>query len=94
MPGDAYAAPALPGPLAAEVGRESGSLKIGVLDHPLLPGVEASGEMTNAIRFVVSLLEQLGHKIEDSHPDAMGDARFTDPTFSRSGKLLIHPYSA
>ena len=78
MPGDAYAAPALPGPLAAEVGREPGSLKIGVLDHPLLPGVETSGEMTNAIRFAVSLLEQLGHKIEDSHPEAMGDARFTD----------------
>ena len=78
MPGDAYAAPALPGPLTAEVGREPGSLKIGVLDHPLLPGVETSGEMTNAIRFAVSLLEQLGHKIEDSHPEAMGDARFTD----------------
>jgi amidase len=78
MPGDAYAAPVLPGPLAAEVGREPGSLKIGVLDHPLLPGVEASGEMRDAIRFAASLLEQLGHKIEDSHPDAMGDARFTD----------------
>ncbi len=78
MPGDSYAAPALPGPLTAELGRASGALKIGILDHPLLPGVESSTEMTAAIGFVASLLEQMGHKIDDSHPQAMGDAQFTD----------------
>ena len=78
MPGDFYAAPALPGPLSAEVGRDPGSLRIGLLDHPLLPGTEPSPEMTKAISFAASLLEQLGHNIEDSHPEAMGDAQFTD----------------
>ena len=78
MPGDSYAAPELPGPLGAEVGRDPGSLKIGILDHPLLPGVDASTEMTAAVAFAASLLEQLGHKIENSHPEAMSDAEFTN----------------
>lgn len=78
MPGDFYAAPSLPRPLAAEVGRDPGSLRIGVLDHPLLPGTDASPEMRNAISFAVSLLEQLGHKTEDSCPSAMSDPQFTD----------------
>ena len=78
MPGDSYAAPELPGPLSAEVGRDPGSLKIGILDHPLLPGVDASTEMTAAVAFAASLLEQLGHKIENSHPEAMSDAEFTN----------------
>ena len=78
MPGDFYAAPELPGPLTSELGRSPGALKIGILDHPLLPGVESSTDMTAAIGFVASLLEQMGHKIDDSHPQAMGDAQFTD----------------
>jgi amidase len=78
MPGDFYSAPALPGPLTAELGRSPGALKVGILDHPLLPGVEASTDMTAAVGFVASLLEQLGHKIDDSYPQAMGDAQFTD----------------
>ncbi len=78
MPGDAYATPPLIRPLAEEVGRDPGSLRIGILDHPLLPGVETSSEITSAVRFAASLLEQLGHKIEDSHPEAMGDPEFTN----------------
>jgi amidase len=78
MPGDSYATPPLLRPLAEEVGRDPGSLRIGILDHPLLPYVETSAEMTSAIHFAVSLLEQLGHKIEDSHPEAMGDPEFTN----------------
>jgi len=78
MPGDSYATPPLPRPLAEEVGRVPGSLRIGILDHPLLPYVETSSEMASAVHFAVSLLEQLGHKIEDSHPEAMGDPEFTN----------------
>ena len=78
MPGDHYAAPELPGPLLAEIGRDPGTLRIGVLDRPLLPGVDASTEMIAGVKFAASLLEQLGHNIEDSHPEAMEDSRFTD----------------
>jgi len=77
-PGDAYVAPTLPGPLTEEVGRDPGRLRIGVLDHPLLPGVEGSTAMTDAVRFAVSALEALGHDIDESHPDAMEDADFTN----------------
>lgn len=78
MPGDSYAAPALARPLIEEVGRDPGTLKVGVLDHPLLPGVDASEEMRAAVSFAATLLEQLGHAIEDSHPSPMGEERFTD----------------
>ena len=78
MPGDPYAAPPLPGPLSAEVGRDPGKLRIGVLDHPLLPGVEGSVELRDAVRETATLLEQLGHRVEESHPTAMEDERFTD----------------
>lgn len=78
MPGDAYAAPELPRPLLHEVGSDPGQLRIGVLDHPLLPGVDASTEMQDAMKFAGSLLERLGHVIEDSHPEAMEDPKFTD----------------
>ena len=78
MPGDPYHAPALPGPLVGEIGRDPGTLRIGILDHPLLPGVAASPEVGDAVRTIATLLEQLGHHISDSHPDAMADERFTD----------------
>ena len=78
MPGDPYAAPALPGPLRDEVGRDPGSLRIGILDHPLLPGVEASAPLRDAVRSTAALLAELGHRVEESHPAAMTDERFTD----------------
>lgn len=78
MPGDPYVAPELPGPLAAEVGRDPGSLRIGVLDRPLLPGVETSADSADAVRSVASLLEQLGHRVSEDHPAAMSEERFTD----------------
>ena len=78
MPGDAYVAPPLAGPLVAEVGRDPGRLHIGILDHPLLPGVEASPEMVAAVRFAASVLEGLGHVVDDSHPAAMEDEEFTN----------------
>lgn len=78
MPGDAYVAPELPNPLSLEVGRAPGRLRVGILDHPLLPGVTASSEMVEAVQFAAALLERLGHSIEDSHPQAMEEAQFTD----------------
>jgi len=78
MPGDPYAAPSLPGPLADEVGRDPGSLRIGILDQPLLSRVSPSADSRDAVRAAAALLEQLGHKLEDSYPAAMGDEKFTD----------------
>ena len=77
MPGDPYRAPILRGPLADEVGRDPGGLRIGFLDHPLLPGVDADPQGAVSIIAVAKLLESLGHDVSDSHPAAMEDEHFT-----------------
>ena len=77
-PGDPYPAPPLPGPLADEVGRDPGTLRVGVLDRPLLPGVEAGPDVAEAVASAAALLEQLGHGVELGHPAAMEEERFVD----------------
>ena len=79
--GDPYPAPPLAGPLLVEVGRDPGRLRIGVLDHPLLPGVIADPDTAAAARHAADLLSQLGHMVSDDHPAAMTENAFS-ATFS------------
>jgi amidase len=74
--GDPYSAPSFVRPLAHEIGADPGSLRIGVLDHPLLPGAEAHPECTEAVARTAALLESLGHRVEVGYPAAMGEADF------------------
>ena len=74
--GDPYPAPPLPGPLADEVGRDPGRLRVGVLDHPLLPGSVADPDNRAAVDHAADLLESLGHLVEPGHPAAMEEERF------------------
>ena len=74
--GDFYRTAPLAGPLVDEIGRDPGRLRIGVLDHPLLPGVEAAAECTAAVRATATLLEELGHHLEESWPRAMVEEEF------------------
>ena len=76
-PGDPYAAPALARPLAEEVGADPGVLRIGLLDHPLLPGVGADPDTAAAVHAAGALLEHMGHHVDTSHPEAMGDPAFS-----------------
>ena len=48
-----------------------------MLDHPLLPGVAANPDTAAAVSAAGALLEQMGHQVERSHPEAMGDPAFT-----------------
>jgi amidase len=75
-PGDPYPAPPLARPLAQEVGANPGSLRIGILDHPLADGIPANAEVAGAVNATANLLESLGHKVESSYPAAMGDPEF------------------
>jgi amidase len=75
--GDPYVAPPLPRPLADEVGADPGVLRIGVLDHPLMPGIDADPDAATAVTTTATLLERMGHRIEVAHPEAMGDPDFT-----------------
>ncbi len=76
--GDPYVAPPLPGPLAEEVGRDPGRLRVGLLPGPALPGVDAHPDAAAAVDAAGRLLEQLGHHVSHDHPAAMEEERFTD----------------
>jgi amidase len=65
--GDAYAAPPLPGPLAAEVGRPPGALRIAVFPGTLFGRVVHDDNAT-AVRRVAAQLEALGHHVEEAKP--------------------------
>ena len=71
MPGDPYYAPALPRPLAQEVGADPGRLRIGVLDRPGAEGYLDDPQCRAAVARAATLLESLGHHIDQSAPAAM-----------------------
>jgi len=74
MPGELYYAPALPGPLPAEVGADPGRLRIGVMDHPDVDeAFHDDPECRAAAVAAGRLLERLGHHVDDSHPDRLFD---------------------
>jgi amidase len=75
-PGDPYTAPPFVRPLIEEVGADVGTLRIGVLDHPLLPGSEGHPECAAAVALAARLLEGLGHHVEESWPEAMEEQDF------------------
>ena len=76
MPGEPYYAPALPGPLSAEVGKEPGALRIGFLDRAPNDQVLNDPECTAAVAGAAQLLESLGHRVDAAGPDAMFDPEF------------------
>jgi amidase len=71
MPGDPYWAPALPRPLVQEVGADPGRLRIGFLDRPGGTEFLDDPECRAAVASAASLLESLGHHVEQSGPAAM-----------------------
>src|SRR5438270_12004214 len=76
IPGEPYYAPALPGPLSGEVGRDSGRLRIGFVDRPGVDGYLDDPECRAAVSNAARLLESLGHKVEDAAPAAMLEEEF------------------
>ena len=73
--GDGVVAPPPHQPYLKEVGAKVGSLRIGLLDHDP-HGVRVDDECRDAARNTAKLLESLGHKVEESWPDALNDASF------------------
>lgn len=74
--GDPYTAPPPARPFAEEVGADPGKLRIGILDHPALAGVEGDPQCGAAVRETGQILEGLGHSVEHDFPSAMGDPEF------------------
>jgi len=77
MPGDPYTAPPPSRPYTAEVREAPGTLRIGLLDHPLDPPAEGAPECRAAVHDVAALLESLGHTVEAAHPSALEDDGFS-----------------
>ncbi|WP_220448886.1 amidase [Nonomuraea mesophila] len=75
-PGDPYAAPTLPGPLAAEVGADPGRLRIGFLATHPRGDVPEAPEVAEAVTRAAALLESLGHDVSPGGPQALADPDF------------------
>lgn len=73
--GDTIIAPAPTRPYVAELGADTGRLRIGLLDrHPL--GGELHPDCIEAVRNAAELLEGLGHDVSLGHPPVLEDAAF------------------
>lgn len=72
MPGDPYAAAPPAEPYAESHRREPGPLRIGVMRRAPR-NLEIDAECGVAMDRTISLLEGLGHRVEESHPDALDD---------------------
>jgi len=70
--GDPYVAPPPARPFLAEVGRDPGSLRIGLFTHHA--GVAPHAEAETAVAQAAQLLESLGHAVEDAYPRALDEA--------------------
>jgi len=67
--GDGVIAPDHGRPWAGQVGRDPGSLRIGFMDHS--PRTEVHPDCAEATRRTASMLEGLGHDVEQAHPPAL-----------------------
>ena len=104
-PGEPYYAPPLWRPLRQEVGTDPGRLRVGVLDRPAADGYLDDPECRAAVARTARLLEDLGHRVEQSAPGAMFDEAFghhfgtiiaadTEATFQAFEMLLGRPIGA
>lgn len=74
VPGDPYAAPPPARPFAAEVGADPGRLRIGWHAGATLGDVTVHPECVAAVEGTLALLDELGHEVMDSRPDALTEA--------------------
>lgn len=70
--GDTVIAPAPTRPYSEEVGTDPGRLRIGLLDHSPR-GLAVDPECVRGVRATGQLLESLGHHVEESWPEVLGD---------------------
>ncbi len=79
MPGDPYTAPSPARAYREEVGLPPGTLRIGFMDRApsFHPGINS--ECADAVRNCASLLQSLGHRVEQEHPTALDDERISGP---------------
>ena len=83
MPGDPYAAPPPARPFISEVGEDPGHLHVGLLTHGP-SGSAVHADCVAAVEDVGHLLAALGHHVEPTCPDGLGD-----PEMLRSFGMIV-----
>jgi amidase len=83
MPGDLYAAPPKARPFADELATRPPRLKVGVMQRGPRDGAPLHPDCQAAVQDATQLLESVGHRVEESHPEALDENRlmwhhFTD----------------
>lgn len=73
MPGDPYSAPHRLRPYIEEVAETPGKLKIGMMRREPRGGAPLHPDCRAAVEDVARLLESLGHRVEESHPEALDE---------------------
>ncbi|HWC14673.1 MAG TPA: amidase [Actinomycetota bacterium] len=86
--GEPYYAPPFERPLAQEVGRDPGTLRIGFTTRAPAGMAETQTDAIAATEDAAKLLESLGHGVEESAPAALYDADITDFTLNLIGGNL------
>ena len=71
MVGEPYYAPPFERPLAEEVGRDPGKLRVGFTTKAPASMAETQADPIAAVQDAARLLESLGHTVEESAPDAL-----------------------
>ena len=89
MPGDPYGVPAPDAPFAELAVRDPGPLRIGVLAKLPWGRGALHPDCRTAVTGAAELLAGLGHRVEDSHPEAYDEPDFFDH-FSR----VVHAHAA
>jgi amidase len=74
VPGDPYTAPPFARPLTEEVGVDPGKLRIGFTTRPFADMAVTEDVCVQATRQAATLLESLGHHVEEDSPAALNDA--------------------
>jgi amidase len=76
MPGDPYAAPQPVRPYLEEVGADPGRLRVGLLTANPTGAAPVAPQCVSAAERAARLVESLGHVVEDSFPEALGEPDF------------------
>jgi len=76
--GDPIVAPPPSRPFVEAVSAQPGSLRIGVMAVSDVNGYPVDEQVNSEVRRMAGLLESLGHRVEESHPQAMTDPLYLD----------------
>ena len=92
MPGDPYTAPPPARPYRDEVGRDAGTLRIGIMTTRPGGGARIHAECVKAVEDAGKLLASLGHRVEASHPAAYDEpeiwTHFNDLILAHSARTV------